>query len=198
MQRVQQNLYKVINFLEMSNLINKTFFVGEIILPNLHLQAEETRLDYFISKYEPECLIKIMGYPLYRLFLSESSSRMNDLLNGAEYQDGEGNFRKWNGLKYGTLSLIASYIYFYFIENNKAHTVGTGSMITKKESGSSISPADKMTLAWNFFSEETNKMCFFLWLKKNHDGTRVYPEFSYDQYLETKRVSRKIDSVFQF
>lgn len=180
-------------------IVNQTFFVRDIVLPNLDHTSELGRINYFIAKYEPECLCKIMGYPLYKVFGTENSQRMTDLLDGAEYVDGVGVTQKWQGLKHDTnISLIANYIYFYFQESNKQQTTGTGTSTNTPTAGVASSPADKMEKAWNFFSEEVYKMSAFLWLKKDGNGVRVYPEFTYHQFLETKRISRKINATFSF
>ncbi len=178
-------------------IVNQTFFVRDIVIPNLGNTADLNKLDYNIAKYEPECLLNILGYPLYKLFGTESSARMVDLLSGAEYLDGQGELKKWQGLKHDTdISLIANYIYFYHLENNKTLFTGTGNAVAKPEAGSAYSLADKMASAWNFFSSEVEQMTSFLWLKKIND-LRVYPEFSFNQFCETRRISRRIDSVFQ-
>jgi len=183
----------------MPNIINQSFFVEPIELPNLTNTAILEKLTAQINKYEPECLLKILGYPLYKLFGAESSTRMTDLLNGAEYTDGMGELQKWKGLKHDTvISLIANYIYFHVKANEASHSSGVGTVITKPAAGINISPAEKMTTAWNFFSEEVFSMTCFLWLKKDDNGARVYPEFTYYQFLETRRISRKIDSIFSF
>ena len=178
-------------------LINQTFFVRDIFVPNLGNQADLDKLNYNIAKYEPECLLNIFGYPLYKVFGTESSQRMTDLLSGAEYYDGEGTLQKWQGLKHDTdISLIANYI-FYFMEKYKASfSTGTGTGIAIPEAGQALSPAQKMSAAWNFYSSEVEAMTSFLWLKKIND-LRVYPEFSFNQFCETRRISRRIDPIFQ-
>lgn len=183
----------------MAYIVNQTFFgVGDLMIPNLSHTADLERLNYFIAKYEPECLCKILGYPLFKLFGSESTQRMTDLLNGAEYTDGQGTLRKWQGIKHDTtLSLISAYVFFYFEKANAQRSTGTGTSVAKPDAATAVSPAEKMATAWNYFSSEVNDMIHFLWLKKDGDGIRVYPEFTYHQFLETKRISRKIDSVYQ-
>lgn len=182
----------------MSTIVNQSFFIREIELPNLTHASDLERLTNSILKYEPQCLLKILGYPLYKLFGTESSTRMTELLSGGEYNDGEGNLRKWQGIVHNTtISLIANYVYFYIKSDKAIHTSGTGSSTSKSEAGNAISPSPQMCAAWNFFSAETFDMICFLWLKKI-DGVRVYPEFSYAQFLETKRFSSFIDDVFQF
>lgn len=183
----------------MPTIVNQSFFVEDIFIPNLTHTSDINRVMSFVNKYEPNCLIKIMGYPLYRLFQSENTQRMTDLLNGVEYEDSEGNIQRWQGLVHDTnVSLIASYVYFYFEESKKAQSTGTGTSTQKPEAGIASSPADKMAKAWNFFSHEVYDMTHFLWLQKDINGERVYPEFTYYQFFETRRIARTIDSVFSF
>lgn len=183
----------------MPNIVNQSFFIGDIYIPNLHNSADLARINSFIVKYEPECLILILGYPLYRLFNTENSQRMTDLLNGAIFTDGEGVDRNWLGLKHDTtVSLIADYIYFNYQKWQATQTTQKGTAIKTPEAGIAVSPGDKMQNAWNFFSTEVYNMTHFLWMKKI-DGVRVYPEFTYYQFLETRRVTRKIpDWKFSF
>lgn len=182
----------------MANIINQTFFVGNIYLPNLSHTAELGRLTTFINKFEPECLCKILGYPLYKKFGEETSQRMTDLLSGAEYTDGLGETKKFNGLKHDTvISLIANYVYFYIMQDNASQQAGTGTNVPVPNSATQQSPKEKQVSAWNFFSDEVQSMIHFLWLKKDGNGVRVYPEFSYYQYCETRRITRRIDALIQ-
>jgi hypothetical protein len=181
----------------MAYITNQSFFVSDIYIPNLHNAADLARINSFIAKYEPECLIQILGYPLYRLFTTENSQRMTDLLDGTTFLDGEGNVRDWLGLKHDTtVSLIANYIYFYYMKWHATQTIHKGTAVKIPEAGIAVSPAEKMTNAWNFFSGEVYNMTYFLWMKKDLNGVRIYPEFTYHQFLETRRITRKIDSVF--
>src|SRR3954467_13464964 len=135
----------------MPHTVNQSSPVGEIQIPNLSHTAALEKLTTFINKYEPQCLLKILGYPLYKVFGYESSQRMTDLLSGQEYTDGEGCLRKWQGIKHDTpISLIANYVYFYILKSNAAHTSGVGRVLSKPEAATAYSPADKMASAWNF------------------------------------------------
>lgn len=184
----------------MSFIVNQTFFVdNELELPNLSHAAELAKLNSFIAKFEPECLMKILGYPLFKLFGTETTQRMTDLLNGVEYTDGMGQTQKWQGLKHDTtISLIANYVWFFYQRALASRFTGTGTSVSKPEAGTEISPAGKMADAWNFFSSEVYAMTCFLWLKKDSQGNRVYPEFSYYQFGETKRIAAPIDAYFSF
>ena len=85
----------------MPYIVNKSFFIGDIVIPNLGQPADLSRINDFIHKYEPECLLYTLGYALYKAFSTESSQRMIDLLGGAEYIDNKGVLRKWQGIFHG-------------------------------------------------------------------------------------------------
>lgn len=179
-------------------IINQSFFVGDLNIPNLSSATAGTaileRLNVFIAKYEPQCLLQILGYPLYKVFTPESSARMTDLLDGAEYVDAAGNIQKWQGLVHDDLSLIAAYIYYFYQQASASQSTGINTQIPKGAAGATpTSPVVKMVDAWNFFSKEVEDMLFFLWMKKDIDGNRVYPEFSASQYHKTKNLSRTIN-----
>lgn len=180
----------------MSFIVNSSFFVEKIYIPNLTNTADLAKLNNFIAKYEPTCLLEILGYPLFKLIGVESSQRMTDLLGGAEFTNERSELDKWKGIKHDTnQSLIADYIYFYIQEYNASHTTGTGNAVSKAEAGVIETPAHKMAQAWNRYSDEVQQMCSFLWLKKTGND-RVYPEFSYYQFCKTLEISRRIDSIF--
>lgn len=185
----------------MATIINSSFFVRDFTIPNLASTSQgglaiNERVQSFIDKYEPECLLKILGYPLYKLFGTESSIRMTNLLSGIEYSDACGQLTKWQGIKHDNdQSLIAAYVYFFIEEWSATQTAGTNTNVPKGMVSTAVSPRDKMNKAWNFFSDEVKSMISFLWLKKNVDGvTRTYPEFTAHQYRVTENFSRKINN----
>lgn len=176
------------------NIVNQSFFIGEINIPNTGNAAIFNNLNNFIAKYEPECLLKILGYPLYKKLENESSQRMTDLLTGAEYTDQQGNLQKWQGIKHDTtISLVANYIYFFFQRSAATLTTGVSTSVSNTEGGVSVSPQEKMVEAWNFFSDEVASMLLFLW-NKNQGASPVYPEFSIHQMCITKNLSSKINT----
>lgn len=87
-------------------IINASYFVGEINIPNTDSGPILERVNFFIQKYEPEFLTDLLGYPLYKAFITGISvvppavpaSRFTDIIFGAEYTDRNGIPRKWKGL----------------------------------------------------------------------------------------------------
>lgn len=183
----------------MPALITPSFFIGEINVPNTGKADVLEKLNIFIGKYEPECLLRIMGYPLYKAFLAEDhtiAGRMKDLLYGTEFSV-NGNLYFWQGIIHNNLSLIANYIYWFLERSNATQTTGVATVIPKGASAMVTSPDEKMVAAWNFFSSEINGMIFFLRNKKDNAGILVYPEFTSYQAVLTDNLSRKTN-IFGF
>jgi hypothetical protein len=170
------------------SIIDESFFIRDITIPNTSNEAVLERLTLFIEKYEPECLKKIFGYKLYKLLKSEVSQRMTDIIFGTEYTDTYGNLCSWQGLVHDVnISLIANYVYFFFQEASATQTTGVSTSISKTESGTSVSPYFKMQSAWNFFSKEVNDLIYFL-----RSQSDVYPEISDWQFSKALEFSRPI------
>ena len=174
-------------------LIDSSFFVNELEIPNSDDTNVAAAITSFIQKYEPQCLLRILGYSLYKSYQADpASTRMTDLINGVEYSV-NGVLNYWKGLKYDPKqSLIASYIYWFWQQNEATKSSGLGTVIPKGASLVSVAPLWKMQAAWNTFSNDTNDMASFLRRKKDGDGNLVYPEFTYLQSAITLNVSRPL------
>ena len=103
-------------------LIDKSYFVGDLNIPNTGDLPVSERLTWFIQKYEPDFLQKLLGYPLYKVFVAglnvtpptTPEQRFIDILYGKEYTDLNGLQRKWQGLivtDNPTLNLAGGYVY---------------------------------------------------------------------------------------
>lgn len=182
----------------MANLIDSSFFIRNINLINVSKTEIAERITSFIDKYEKECLLKVLGYPLYTLAIAGSWAvgRMKDIKDGSDWVDCYGVTQHWQGLVHDTnISLLANYIYFYIQEASAVQTTGVNSAVPKGQNSQVVSPAEKMCNAWSFFSKETYDLISFLWNKKDESGVRVYPEFTESQYTKTKSFSRPINSL---
>jgi hypothetical protein len=172
--------------------IDGSFFIRDINIPNIGVRATDEKINSFIEKYEPECLIGVLGRSLYDLLYTESSQRISWLISGTDFIDGFGNNVKWRGFVYDrNISLIAYYIYYYYQEASITHTTGVAVKKSNVEAGISVSPIDKMSRAWNKFCDESEYLLAFLWFSKTEFGTRIYPEFDNNRYWISKRFIRK-------
>lgn len=179
--------------------IDWTYFIRDITIPNIDASNAKNapmleRLNSFILKYVPQCLTSILGYNLYKVLLNESSQRVTDLVYGVEYVDYKGNTQFWQGLVQPPprISLLANYVYWFFQESAAQQTTGTNTIVPKAEAGRIVSPIFKMTDAWNFFSDETKDMVYFLW-SQNKLTPKVYPEFTESQRCFTQGFAAHVN-----
>lgn len=167
-------------------LIDATYFVGEINIPGTGNLSIQERLDIFIETKEEELLLTLLGYELYRdltagLTAEAPEQKWKDLKNGKEYNDTTGKLRKWNGLIKGTppeaYSLIALYVYYWWMRDKASQTTPIGEAENKSDTSDLVSPAVKMSRAWNEMSRWIDEL--FLFLESNKD---VYPQWDVDVY----------------
>lgn len=177
----------------MANLIDTSYFIGEISLPGQVLTGTLADINPYIVKYEREALIQLLGYTLYKELKAEIDSvpqtytdKWSRLVNGYEYEIdylGDTYLVKWNGLiNSDKVSLLAYYIYFKYVQFHVTHTSGFGELIQNAENASKISPSQKMVNAWNRFidlrgnpsDDRINPTCYNFLDKFEDDETNGY------------------------
>jgi len=171
----------------MANLIDPSFFIRDIKIPNATYPNIAQNIEQYIAKYEPQCLRSILGHDMYtKLILEIDTPRMQDLLNGKG---------PWMGLvnEPAKDSLIAYYVYYFFEESMATQSTGVATSITKDESAMNVSPADKMIAAWNQFSYRVTEMYYFMTGTKDIDGNPMYPELTSDMVYYGMEQSRPIN-----
>lgn len=248
-------------------LIDRTYFVGELSIPNTSQAAIGSAVDLFIEQYEEKLLTEVLGYTLYKalkagLQVVPVAQKWTDLIEGVEYTDLATKTRFWKGLvtqpptvlnaldalnpidivagrgqlydptpatistiipaalvgktfifekrgvgkliageysvvgntltligdqfaindvytyKSATLaintstgtdkkSLIANYVYYWYIRNNHTQTATTGETKAANENSTMASPALKMVRAWNEMSAWICELVDYLDAKKD-------------------------------
>ncbi len=135
------------------SLIGDTYFIREI---NLAQNALNSDMAGFITQYEKEALIMLLGYELYKDFIANpADTRWARLISGHEYDvdfAGTTTTIKWNGLtNTDLLSLLAYYIYYWYMNFHATDTTSVGESVIEKENALGVTPIQKMTSAWNNF-----------------------------------------------
>ena len=156
----------------MANVIDITYFFGEIAVGQLSETSVQAKLNIFISKYEAELLEGILGYVSYKDFIANTgSTKWTDLLNGKEYTDDYNLVRKWKGLKITTgilpQSLIACYVYYRYQRSYLTSTAGIGEVKTHAENSAAASPKFKMVNAWNIMVDDVEELYAFMRANKS-------------------------------
>lgn len=153
-------------------LIDRTYFVGELNIPNSEQPVVESRLNSFIAKYETKFLCDVLGNGLYKLFrtgltLDPIDARWLNLKNGVD---------DWNGLIYTEggykRSPIANFVYFHWMRDALTQSTGSGEMRPTIEGGSKTSINWKQVTAWNDMCEQVESLYTFL-----SSDLVTYPEY---------------------
>jgi hypothetical protein len=85
------------------SLINNSYFIGRLNIPNLDRIENSEQMDAIIYNYEQEMLERFMGYELLSSFTNGLSSNPIDskwlnILFGVEFTSSCGRQKKWKGL----------------------------------------------------------------------------------------------------
>jgi hypothetical protein len=158
----------------MARIVNISFFVGDINIPNTSKPEVAESLQLFIDKYEEELLNQLLGNELYHLVVDPIPTQYDERFQKLVYGDAAAN---WRGLvyDYGTptqYSLIAYYIYWWWLKNKYIWNSGIGTVRPKGSSVDVMSPALPMIEAWNTFSEQVGEL--YDYMRYYSD---VYPEW---------------------
>jgi hypothetical protein len=163
----------------MAFIVNKDFFFTQLHIPQLTDNAVNTDLEWLIAEYEPKLLENLLGYPLYKLFVAgiiANTQIYKDIRDGKEYTNSRGELVKWKGLSFGEAplkkSLIANYVYFYWLKKNNSSTTVSGEKTTKTENAEASSPRYKAARAWNDMVEMNKQLRDFLLA-----NLATYPEY---------------------
>lgn len=159
---------------------SRSHFKGLISIPNVedtapnsNLLGNVSEIQLFIEEYEREVLTKSLGYALNKEFQSylevaqnatvhtiktDAPQKWKDLFSGKEYSL-NGRTVNWRGITFkdGSLdrSLIAYYVFFFFLKSDLARYYGTGIQTENSKNSTKADPAPKALDAWRKFYELT-------------------------------------------
>ena len=144
----------------MANLIDPTYFIGEIEIANANQEEIATDLLHSISLYEKEVLTDLLGYGMYKDMQAATpveGDKWYKLINGEEFSyTPSGSVEvvtKWEGLKgENKKSLIAYYIYFRHRTKRQSYNAGVGIEVEAATDNSKPSSLYvKLIEIWNEF-----------------------------------------------
>jgi hypothetical protein len=159
-------------------LIDRTYFVGELNIPNTSQAAIGSLTDHFIAKYEEEWLREVLGYTLHKAFRAgwqapSPAQKWTDLVDGVEYTS-NAKTKFWRGLVSAVsgessfdLSPIANYVYYWYIRNNYTQTSTMSEVKATNENAAIANPSLKMVRAWNEMSQWICELVDYLDAKKD-------------------------------
>lgn len=171
------------------SLIDATFFVKKLSIPNTSDAAVAETVTSYINQYETMFLVKLLGYPLYKEYkASPTDQRFKDIIEGKEYANLNGLLAKWNGLVEVLVpeptspaiapagqkqSIIANFIYYWYRAENATQFTGVGEVIMAGENTTMVSPRKKLAMVWNEMSGQVKELMQFLEATQSN-----YPEWN--------------------
>ncbi len=172
-------------------LIDDTYFVGDIALPNV----DQVKFSFndTMDRYQKEVMLSLLGYELYKDFRvavdagEPYPTKWDEFINGAEFTFqfyGKTIVEKWNGLVNTELiSLIAYYVYYQYRVISLTTTTAINEVNGIAENAIKAGDQRKMTTSWN-------------------NGLRLYGEMCrsqhFDKYSSTYEYSNDRPSAFNF
>lgn len=167
-------------------IIDRTYFTGPLVIPQLGSIPVQDTVDDYISIYEPELLSKALGESLADALnqaiedLGSGSDedldqRWKDLLNGVSFTNTSDRPAKWVGLapvdkKPG--GPVAAFVWFHYTRDTAAQNSGVGVVSATAENAVNVSPTFKLSQAWNTMAKQVQVLWQFL-----NANTDVYPEW---------------------
>lgn len=161
------------------SLIDISYFVGELNIPNRGNTLVIERINFFIDRYEKEFLYKILGVGCFNDFIaginaSTPETKWTNLKNGCEFINTYNVLDKYYGLVNNVKkSPIAYYVYYHFLRDGYTQTAGIGEVKANAENATVVSPAGKMISAWNEMVDLNRSLLDFLYV----NGTD-YPKYN--------------------
>lgn len=178
-------------------IIDRTYFNGDILIPNYDKPTTAALIDWYINMYEAKFMRALMGESLYQAYkvgvvIDPIPAKWGEILNGAGGENLPGR-QVWKGLTYlpgdnpdYKKSPIANYVYFKFMEKTYTRSTGSGESKARLENADAASPGPKMVAAWNEMVEEVQAFWDFTQARP-----LVYTEWSSThRYLENSSEIR--------
>lgn len=137
----------------MANFTTVSDFIGQNNIPDKATYGEN--LTWFINKYEPVLLDKLLGSDLYALLkASPTDARFVAIIEPYLHP------------------ACVDYIYSFYLEDQGTQLTSLGASQNKKQNAKSVSPYPKMVRAWNEMAEYNRKLHKYL-----KDNAATYPEY---------------------
>jgi hypothetical protein len=167
----------------MNNLIDKTYFVGDIWLPVDEIESE---INTLIAREQKNILIKCLGFELYKELEGEISGdyvggdEWDKLCNGTTWTDGLNYLREWVGFRNDEKeSLIAYWVYYKYLVNSSTNVSAAGGKIMASENSVNIDTRAKQEYAYNKVIDLMNELDDFI-----NQANMDVPD-TYDNYEPT-------------
>ena len=153
------------------SIIDNTYFINELTLP-----VDNINVHSYIDKHEPIILRKVLGYALYKEFITElagtPSTEWTNLRDGAEYTDNSGNTQMYDGI----YLIIANYVFEKIVADKQNYTTDSGVKIGGADNAEPFNPRYKQVYAHNDLVDRVSAMNDFINIT-NSDTANTYANY---------------------
>ncbi len=177
-------------------IVQPSFFVGDISIPNTQSSNVINNLLYFIDKYESSYLKIALGFKIEKLIReAESVSALpdliKDLINGCTFSFEDVEYT-WVGLSSENFSPISRYVYYKYVNATQSRFDGIGMIQSAPEENGTIpvSPSEKLVSVWAECSESTHVMLLLVLSKlEEYEEYDITREFIVRAALHFKKIN---------
>lgn len=166
------------------SILDTTYFIDELTLPvdNINVQS-------YIDKHEPIILRAILGYALYKEFITElvgtPSTAFINLRDGVEYTDYSDVLQKYDGI----YQIIADYVFVQIVADKQNYTTDMGVKWGGTDNAEPFNPRYKQVYANNDMVDRVIVMNDFI------NVTNDEAADTYADYLPTKQTKETIFNI---
>jgi hypothetical protein len=137
----------------MANIATVADFIGQNNIPDKDLISDN--LTWFINKYEPVLLTKLLGSDLYSLLqASPTDARFVAIIEPYLHP------------------AIIDYVYWFYLDDQGTQLTSMGAAQGKKQNAKSVSPYPKMVRAWNEMVKLNRELEKYI-----SNNAAIYPEW---------------------
>lgn len=151
------------NTIKMTNLIDKSYFWGELEITGLFKEETEAELNQFITKYQKKYIKEMFG----NFFNDTLPESISSLLVDADTK----------------ISPIANYVYFYWQRAKASIQTNAGVKGLNTQNTITVSPAAKQQYAWNemaYANTEVHETMFNMVTVEFDYLNDIFPYFNTD------------------
>ena len=178
----------------MDNLIDKSYFIREIALPE---QRFGDGMDGDIKRYQPEILKMLLGQTLYDdLVANTSDAKWQALITGYDYTVDYGGDTinvSWKGLQNSEkISLISDYVFCKTVSDHETTTTNVGVVVANVENSNKISATVRTSRAWNRMRELYGYSGQSKLIASAYNFLRYNGEYDFDNWIFTELEQQNI------
>jgi len=170
--------------------IDQSYFEGALEIAQLGQASVVTKLNGFITRFEPIILEAALGYDFFKAFADglnagsdeQIEERWEDLRDGLVYANVNGVRKKFVGFFNSSTktSPLAGFIYYEFMKEMASQNTGIGLVKAKGENSVRADVVRKPVNAFNEAAYQVRSFWEMLQADQNK-AIKVYPEFKPEQ-----------------